>query len=258
MKKKLLVAILIVLAIIAIFVASFCIIKNNKPLESGDVTDKNLNKVGKILEEAGLGNIDTFKKMVKDSAKAAAKESGFSDADCRLTVMLLAGDQIKYNTVNENYDGDYLMFDLDAIDNDKSFSVLKSKRALFTTLFGETKIDDTGFTNTHAKTWHEHGIRLNSKNFSIISILFETIEKDKAFVGHTGILIDTKESKYTDANYVFIEKIAFGEPYKITLVNDKNELLKILSARPDYTVEEGEATPVVYENDVKIGQLSKN
>lgn len=98
-----------------------CSSGKGKPLESGDITKENVSQVCEILNEAGLSNVDVFEKWVKDSASAASEEtsevSGFNDADCRMTVMLLAGELIKYDSVEEDYNGTYLMFDMDAIEN---------------------------------------------------------------------------------------------------------------------------------------------
>ena len=79
----------------------------------------------------------------------------------------------------------------------------------------------------------------------------EAYEEEEAFVGHTGILIPYK------SEYLFIEKIAFSDPYKITVVKDKKKLLSVLSERPDYTVEEGEPAPLVYRDSELIGSLNK-
>ena len=72
------------------------------------------------------------------------------------------------------------------------------------------------------------------------------------FVGHTGVLI-----KYSDY-YLFIEKIAFEQPYQATRVNNMDELLDIMSLRPEYFGEEGEAGPFVYCNGEYLGTLKKN
>jgi hypothetical protein len=60
-----------------------------------------------------------------------------------------------------------------------------------------------------------------------------------------------------DSNYLFVEKIAFGDPFKITLVKDENDLIEMLSDRPDYTSEEGNPAPVVYKNGETIGELKQ-
>ena len=250
-----------------------CSSGKGKPLESGDITKENVSQVCEILNEAGLSNVDVFEKWVKDSASGASEKgvkdsasgasekasemSGFTDADCRMTVMLLAGELIKYDSVEEDYNGTYLMFDMDAIENKDEYSILKEKKQLFTTMFGEMAISKNGFAETLPENWSKHGINVESDKCSVISILFKAYEEEAAFVGHTGILIDCRNIESVDSNYLFVEKIAFGDPFKITLFNDENDLIEMLSERPDYTSEEGDPAPVVYKNGEIIGELKR-
>ena len=223
-----------------------CSSGKGKPLESGDITKENVSQVCEILNEAGLSNVDVFEKWVKDSASGASEKasemSGFTDADCRMTVMLL---------------GTYLMFDMDAIENKDEYSILKEKKQLFTTMFGEMAISKNGFAETLPENWSKHGINVESDKCSVISILFKAYEEEAAFVGHTGILIDCRNIESVDSNYLFVEKIAFGDPFKIILVKDESELVKMLSERSDYTTEEGDPAPVVYKNGEIIGELKR-
>ena len=234
-----------------------CSSGKGKPLESGDITKENVSQVCEILNEAGLSNVDVFEKWVKDSASGASEKasemSGFTDADCRMTVMLLAGELIK----EQDYNGTYLMFDMDAIENKDEYSILKEKKQLFTTMFGEMAISKNGFAETLHENWSKHGIKIESNKCSVISILFKAYEEEAAFVGHTGILIDCRDIESVDSNFLFVEKISFGDPFKITLVQDENELVKMLSERPDYTSEEGDPVPVVYKNGDRIGELER-
>ena len=48
---------------------------------------------------------------------------------------------------------------------------------------------------------------------------------------------------------MFIEKIAFEQPYQITLLNNMNELFDMFSKRKEYFGGEKENGPFVYEND---------
>ena len=231
-------------------------------MESANViTEDKLEQVCELLSEAGLSNVDVFKRWVREYASGASAQnqesSGFYDADCRMTVMLLAGDLIQSDSVQEEYSGNYLMFDLDAIDNDPSFSMLAPKRQLFTTMFGEMPISQGGFAAALAERWSEHGLRVESDRCSVISILFKAYGQEDAFVGHTGILIDCRGIEGAGSNFVFVEKIAFAAPFCMTELQDAAELLELFSARPDYMVEEGDPAPVVYRNGVAIGELSR-
>ena len=259
MSRKTIVLSLFMVLMITALVA--CNSEKGKLLESGDITKENISQVCEILNEAGLSNVDVFEKWVKESASGASEKasevSGFNDADCRMTVMLLAGDQIKFDSVEEDYGGTYLMFDVDAIENNDEYSVLKDKKQLFTTMFGEMAISKNGFAETLHENWSKHGIKMESDKCSVISILFKAYEEEAAFVGHTGILIDCRDIESVDSNFLFVEKISFGDPFKITLVQDENELVKMLSERPDYTSEEGDPVPVVYKNGERIGELER-
>lgn len=236
-----------------------CGLRKTKPLKTGDITNDNISQVCEVLNKAKLCHVDVFEKWVKDHTSDAlgnnAERSGFNDADCRMTVMLLAGDLIQYDHIEENYNGTYMMFDLDVIENNDEYSILKSRKQLLTTMFGEAAISKNGFAETLPENWRKHGISVESDRCFIISILFKAYEEDTAFVGHTGILIDCREIESVKSNYLFVEKIAFGDPFRLTLIKDENDLIKMLSERPDYTVEEGDPPPVVYKNAERIGEL---
>lgn len=246
------------LALATALTLAACSSESPRPLESGDITKDNLPTVVDVLKTSELSNVDVFEGWVNDYLSGSAENtetSGFDDADCRMTVMLLAGDSIEYKSLEETYGGTYLMFDVDLIENNDTYSVLKDKEKLFTTLFGEMPIPDSGFADAFPDNLKAHGITFTGSKFSVISIVFKTFEDDMAFVGHTGLLIDTRDNSAVDSDYVFVEKIAFNSPYTVTKIKDEKELLKVLSDRPDYMVEEGEPNPLVYKNGEAIGEL---
>lgn len=250
----------ILLASLIVLSLAACGTADKKPLKSGNITKDNVADVCEILKGAGLFNVDVFKNWVlkfSDTATDEDAQSGFSDPDCRMTVMLLAGDGFKYKSTLKDYNGTYLMFDTDAIENNKDYSILKEKEALFTTVFGEMPFSGTGFADALKNRWDEHSITFENPNCSVISLVMKAYEADEAFVGHTGLLIDCKGDENTASNYVFIEKIAFGEPFKITLLKDENELIDMLSKRSEYTAEDGDPAPVLYKNNEQIGELKQ-
>ena len=254
-KRRILCGILILVAVI---VLAACGAKQSEKAESESITEKNLSTVCDVLKAGGLSNVDAFAQWViaySEGNMNSGDSSGFSDADCRMTVILLAGNSITYAGTEETYDGTYLMFDVEAIENQEAFSILKDKKNLFTTLFGEMPISANGFADSYADKLKKYGMVFEGEVFSVISILFKAYEEDKAFVGHTGILVDCRENEKVDANYMFVEKIAFGDPFTVTLVNDDSELIEVLSKRSDYSVEEGDPAPVVYKDGNLIGEL---
>lgn len=236
--------------------------------------------VCKDLDSAGASHVDTFQEWVADFADSAGKNAqlqdawsdpkelkadvgscmdgweqnhDYSDADCRMTAFLLLDGILRAESTEENYEGTYLMFDTEAIDNVDRYSILKEKRDMFTTLYGEKSVtDDKHPEAAFSDSWKQYGFTVDSDRISLLSIVIHDPYSDVVFVGHTGILI-----KYSDS-YLFVEKIAFEQPYQATKVHTMDELLSILSLRPEYFGEEGEAGPFVYNNGEYVGILKKN
>lgn len=258
MKKGLLVLTGIIMTFLMLTLSA-CSSNNAETPTTADITEDNLLEVCDVLRGGGLSNVDVFETWVndylKDSQSSESDENGFTDADCRMTVMLLAGDQIHADSVQKKYTGTYLMFDMDAIENNEKYSILQKKKDLYTTLFGEMPITESGFENAFPENLRKYGIQFDNKRYSVISVIFKAYDQEEAFVGHTGILIDCSDMPKVGANYMFVEKIAFSEPFKVTKLNDVDELIDVLLQRPDYSVEEDEPAPLVYQDDEFIGEL---
>ena len=232
------------------------------------------------LESAGASHVDTFREWTTDFADTAGKNAGledswsdpgkmkadigkcmdgweqnhdYSDADCRMTAFLLLDGVLRAESTEDSYEGTYLMFDTEAIDNVDRYESIKENKNMFTTLYGEKSVTDGGHPeNTFSDSWKHYGFQVDSDRLSLLSIVIYDPYSDVVFVGHTGVLI-----KYSDY-YLFIEKIAFEQPYQSTRVHNMDELLDIMSLRPEYFGEEGEAGPFVYCNGEYLGTLKKN
>lgn len=232
------------------------------------------------LESAGASHVDTFREWTTDFADTAGKNVGledswsdpgkmkadigkcmdgweqnhdYSDADCRMTAFLLLDGVLRAESTEDSYEGTYLMFDTEAIDNVDRYESIKENKNMFTTLYGEKSVTDGGHPeNTFSDSWKHYGFQVDSDRLSLLSIVIYDPYSDVVFVGHTGVLI-----KYSDY-YLFIEKIAFEQPYQATRVHNMDELLDIISLRPEYFGEEGEAGPFVYCNGEYLGTLKKN
>lgn len=232
------------------------------------------------LESAGASHVDTFREWTTDFADTAGKNAGledswsdpgkmkadigkcmdgweqnhdYSDADCRMTAFLLLDGVLRAESTEDSYEGTYLMFDTEAIDNVDRYESIKENKNMFTTLYGEKNVTDGSRPeNTFSDSWKHYGFQVDSDRLSLLSIVIYDPYSDVVFVGHTGVLI-----KYSDY-YLFIEKIAFEQPYQATKVHNMDELLDIMSLRPEYFGEEGEAGPFVYCNGEYLGTLKKN
>ncbi len=238
-----------------------------------------ITEVCKELSSAGVSHVDTFKEWVTDFADSAGKNAklkdtwadankmkadtgkcmdgweakhDYSDADCRMTAFLLLDGLLHAQSVEDSYIGTYLMFDTQAIDNVDRYEIIRQNKDMFTTLYGEKSItDDKHPEKTFSDNWKKYGFQIDSDRISLISIAIYDPDSDAIFVGHTGLLI-----KYSDY-YLFVEKIAFEQPYQATKVSNMDELLDILSLRPEYFGEEKEAVPFVYNNGDYVATLKK-
>lgn len=245
------------------------------PLSSYMVEESAVREVCDALKNAGLKNVDTYESWVKDFAGVAGEKANlsdgwvspdalsgdplscadfweatydYSDSDCRMTAMLLMGDLVRAETT-DTYQGTYLMFDVDAIENVEKYALLKEREDLFTTLFGEMQIPGSGFQDTLPHHWKEHGIRFDSDTASLISVVIHDPYDRIAFVGHTGILVNMGN------HYLFVEKLAFEQPYQATRLGSMDDLMRLFSARAEYFGEEGAEDTLVYQNDTLIGKL---
>lgn len=243
------------------------------------IDDGIIDEVCSALVKSGLNNTDLYKEWVKDFSDNAAKKTelprqwvalnelksdlyacadywesshSYSDANCRMTAMLLIGDLLRVDNPEKEYDGTYLMMDIDAVENETKYSVLKKREVDFITLFGETEIPAGGLSNALPQNWKKHGIHFDSKTVSLICVVMEDTLSPTAFVGHAGLLID--EGDYL----LFLEKLAFEQPYQATKLRHINDLVALLSSRPEYAAEDGKEPSVICRNDEVIGKIEVN
>ena len=251
-------------------------LSKSKALVSEMADSVTLNEVREVLADTGLANTDEFYSWVKDFVHVAGKEANltrewvspidvysdvyacmdgwesqydYSDADCRMTAFLLLDGVIKSKKTDKNYDGTYLAFDLDAIDNVEKYEIIKKKRDLFTTLFGEHSIrEKEKAKEVFPRVWQEYGFDIKNEKVSLITVVIKDPE-GVVFVGHTGVMIELEEG---DFKYMFVEKLAFEQPYRATKFNDINELLELFSVRTDYFEDATLQGTFVYKNDQLI------
>lgn len=176
------------------------------------------------------------------------KNHEVSDGNCRLTAYTLIQNRLKINNKIKNY-GSYLMFDVDVLENNKNYEVINDSFEDFITLYNEidvSNVDEKEITNAFSKKWEEYGISINKGNVSLISVVIYDKDNKTLFTGHTGILIKLKN------RYIFVEKIAFEQPYQINIFNDINDLIDIFSKRPSYFESESKKGTYVFENEKLI------
>ena len=128
----------------------------------------------------------------------------YSDADCRMTAFLLLDGILRVESTEENYEGTYLMFDTEAIDNVDRYSILKEKRDMFTTLYGEKSVtDDKHPEAAFSDSWKQYGFTVDSDRISLLSIVIHdpySLNDAPFLVGHSGN--GTENLRYTSIGSV--------------------------------------------------------
>ena len=242
--------------------------------------EKERNEIEKIIRNERLDNIDIFISLLKEfnsepydkcgivdkwtdfnkikydefeCADRWEKNHEISDGNCRMTAFLLLNNHIQMNkTIKES--GSYLMFDMDIIENNKDYQELLKKQDNFITLYNEMDVsglDNEEIKNTYKQKWKDYGIKIKDGDASLITVVMHDNYSDIVFVGHAGVLVDLKDK------LLFIEKIAFEQPYQITVFKSREQLKEMLFSRETYFGDETEQGPFIYENDKLLYTYSK-
>lgn len=174
--------------------------------------------------------------------------------NCRLTSFMLMRNILNTNCKPDNEDK-YLMFDLDAINEDRQISLTTEDKLNYATLFNWIPLGNAKTLNQHIRkiesALKERNIYIdNSKGMSIINVYIHSEFDNVRFVGHTGVLFDT------DDGLLFVEKYGPDTPFQATKFNNRKELKKYLLARPDLYGEKTELAPIIIEN-TKVMNVNK-
>ena len=181
----------------------------------------------------------------------------FQGYNCRLTSFTLLRDLIafpadkKFATKEED---EVLFIDRESLNNTPKKFFTPEEENNFFTLFTEVPTTNTKDINTHLQAmqqaWKERGINFRYKNdptkASLISAVFHsqiTPEENTLFVGHVGVLVPF------EGKLLFIEKLAFQEPYQAIKFANRTQLSDYLMNRYDVEWEQPNAIPFIMEND---------
>ena len=255
-----------------------------KSIEYSNIADKTVqDQIQKSLENAGVNsnNIDLFLKSVNYYNEATEnkgliksgfinsknidptydeaaiqniwdkKNKNFPGFNCRITAFTLMKDYVKVEKPAIKT-GEMLFMDMESLKNVPFKLFSQNEEDKFINLFSEIPTKMTKDINIHVenvkKAWKERGIKFdkNSK-ISMISVFFhfnDDPEENILFIGHVGILVPEKDGKL-----LFIEKLAFQQPYQALKFNNRTELNDYLMHKYDTAWGQPVAKPFIMEND---------
>lgn len=175
----------------------------------------------------------------------------YMDFNCRLTAFSIFKNYIKSES---KFTGDSIsvMLDKDAINGNPMSKFSKEDTDKFINLYAGIKVENTQDVSKLAeainKEWGKRKISfLDNKNISMINVFLHSPEDSEVFVGHAGILLQTKDE------LLFIEKYAPSLPFQVSKFKNKLELKKYLMDRLDNdTSGNGSSKPIIMENNELI------
>lgn len=256
--------------------------EGNKLVYTNLVTKKSKDDLKNIMLSADLdkNNIDRFVKQVdffnkqvnknllvnKDYEKSDKikdydfyaiqdelykRYPSFTGVNCRITSFGLVSDKIKVaNTKNPNLS--VVEIDNTSFKDSPIPSLNKNEIERFNKFYSAIPTENKNDVDFQVKKikdfWKENGIEFpHSKDYSIISVfVFSNIDQNtnELFVGHTGLLFNTK-----DGRYMLVEKLAFTAPYQAVIFENKNDLYDYLIELYDFSNNQYPIKPLIFEDD---------
>lgn len=170
----------------------------------------------------------------------------FFGYNCRITSYFLMQDLIDVEKSEEDQ-ANILVFDLDSIERGPFNLFNEEDIGLFKTLYYEIPTVDSMEVEAHVQVvqeyWKNKGLSFKDSDISHIALFFHE-EEGFVFIGHVGILLPDSEG-----SLLFVEKVAFQEPYQLIRFKDRAELSDYLMEKYDLSWGQEVASPFIMEND---------
>ena len=188
------------------------------------------------------------------------KNKNFPGFNCRITAFTFMKDYVKVEKPVVKT-GEMLFMDVESLKNMPFELFSKNEKDKFVNLFSEIPTKATKDVKVHVENvkniWKERGVTFdkNSK-ISMISVFFhfnDEPQENILFIGHVGILIPEKDGKL-----MFIEKLAFQQPYQVLKFNNRTELNDYLMNKYDTAWGQPVARPFIMENDELLKEYRNN
>ena len=171
----------------------------------------------------------------------------YSEVNCRLTAFLLFKDFVNITNPVEGADN-YLMFDVEAMEQHPLMAFDKGDESKFITLFNPVVVEDTTDKDKHIKSiseeWQNRGISFEqAEGISLLNLWMHDSYEQKRFIGHSGILVRLEEG------FIFIEKYSASDPFQVSKFNEKQEVIDYLLSRGDINGDDSESDIIITENE---------
>lgn len=183
------------------------------------------------------------------------KSPNFIGYNCRITSFNLMKDLITIQKP-EIADASKLFMDKDALKHSPQKVFTSEENQHFESFYSLVPTITTKDQAVHfekiKKSWSEKGVSFKDSKASLISVWMHSHfegEEDFLFIGHIGFLLDTGKE------FLFVEKLAFDEPYQAIKFATRADLAAYLKAKYDTEYNQPTASPILLENDQPLGTL---
>ncbi len=178
------------------------------------------------------------------------KNPKFIGQNCRITAFELMKDFVSVGNP-EIKNTEQLFMDQDSLKNFPVKIFTDKEKQQFESLFSSIETENTKDFATHIRKvkedWEKKNIKFSNKNkISMISVFFHseiTPKESFLFIGHVGVLVPS-----SDGRFLFIEKLAFQEPYQALKFDNVLQLNDYLLNKYDVEYGQPNARPFIMEN----------
>ena len=190
------------------------------------VKDKTLLKEDFVTVDSMSGLYNSI--ILED--RIAEDGSILGEINCRLASFELFKEFV--STKGEIQVDNYLIFDIEAIENNPIISFTDEDKKKYINLFNPIDIGNVKDTNQIVKLIKEElnkrEVKIdNQGNVSLINIYMNDEIENKMFVGHSVVMIENADE------YLIIEKFSPMDPFQISKFSSREDVKKYLLSRND-------------------------
>lgn len=228
------------------------LINNNINEENADryikyINDFNERVKDKTLLKEEFVTVDSMSGLYNSiilEDRIAEDGSIFGEINCRLASFELFKEFV--STKGEIQVDNYLIFDIEAIENNPIISFTDEDKKKYINLFNPIDIGNVKDTNEIVKLIKEElnkrEVKIdNQGNVSLINIYMNDEIENKMFVGHSGVMIENANE------YLIIEKFSPMDPFQISKFSSREDVKKYLLSRND--IYGSDINPIVLINN---------
>lgn len=228
------------------------LINNNINEENADryikyINDFNERVKDKTLLKEEFVTVDSMSGLYNSiilEDRIAEDGSIFGEINCRLASFELFKEFV--STKGEIQVDNYLIFDIEAIENNPIISFTDEDKKKYINLFNPIDIGNVKDTNEIVKLIKEElnkrEVKIdNQGNVSLINIYMNDEIENKMFVGHSVVMIENANE------YLIIEKFSPMDPFQISKFSSREDVKKYLLSRNDIYV--SDINPIVLINN---------